>query len=756
MAFESPLQKPTSPTTATAAGYSLTVPAEPEPRASTSSAWMVPIPELPASQRVDIAFDELRYDIMIGSGSKATKRTILHGIASTFKAGRLTVIVGASGAGKTSCLNAVAGEATSGTISGNVYLNGQRAAGGEIKRVSGFVHQDDVLMGTQTVLEAITMSAQLRLPSGMSDAERQQRIDETITMLGLDKCKHSIVGTATAKGISGGERKRVCMARELVSNPPVFFLDEPSSGQDSYTAWSVVRLLKKLAESGRTVVATLHQPSSEIFHLVDDLCILSQGEVMYYGPAEESVPYFARAGYPCPQYSNPADFFFMDILNTEGSGRGTGEVTGPYAPKERIPRLLEVWKHSPENKAVLEAIARPARADGIKRDAHKYVAGFVSQFSVLMARAGRNVVRHPLIVKAKIAQSVVIGLLVGALFFDIKDRKLLSQIQDRTGVLFFLAIQQVISSGMGVVAVFSSEKEVFRREYGAGYYGLPAFFFSKMAVELPFQLITPAILVAISYYMVGLQHDAGKYVIATLVTVAMSLCGTAIGTMTAAAVDDLHISLVLVPLILMPMILGSDFLASEMPKALAWIKWLSPMAYGFRAFIKNEFTGLVMCPSESKDTDARVRARGCVRGEDTITALGFDDKGSILANTLAPFAIYLGFTALAYFALLRLVRSNKHVGIDAPARPETPRAIDGEDVVLAVLSSGENETVTAADHFLMVTPATIPRAADAGEEVVVASEAAAATPADEHPPSLAGPETTVDLSPALLEVKTQQ
>jgi ATP-binding cassette subfamily G (WHITE) protein 1 len=181
-----------------------------------------------------------------------------------------------------------AGETRLGSITGSLQLNGHPSSGSDMKKVSGMVFQDDVVLGTMTVLEAVSMSAQLRLPSTLTVDEKQQKVSEIIQMLGLKKCEGTILGTATEKGVSGGERKRVCMAMELVTNPSVVYLDEPTSGLDTYTAHSVVSLLKDLARSGRTVIATLHQPSSEIFHLIDDLCIMVPIDVPFFPAPDHS------------------------------------------------------------------------------------------------------------------------------------------------------------------------------------------------------------------------------------------------------------------------------------------------------------------------------------------------------------------------------------------------------------------------------------------------------------------------------------
>ncbi|KNE59398.1 hypothetical protein AMAG_03681 [Allomyces macrogynus ATCC 38327] len=644
----------------------------PAPKTSSdSTATSSLIPPLPEERRINIAFDHIDYRISVGNGKKAVEKHILKDVSLNFRAGKLTVILGASGAGKTSLLNVVAGETKIGKINGNVYLNGQPSSGAEIKKVSGFVHQDDVVLGTMTVLEAITMSAKLRLPHTLSPEDKDQKVQDIIHMLNLEKTQQSVIGTATEKGISGGERKRVCMAMELVTNPPCVFLDEPTSGLDSYTAFAVVQLLRDLAASGRTVIATLHQPSSEIFHLIDDLVIMAQGEVMYYGDAEHSIDYFAREGYPTPQFSNPADHFFMSILNTS---EASVQKDARFSAQERIPALLDVWKKSPEHSALLKEIQFPSRTDGITDQSLKYKSRFVDQFPVLFSRAARNAFRNKLIIKAKLGQNIFLGVLMGLIYLNVPGRNFAAQIQDRTGVLFFLAVNQLMGSSMGVLSVFAAEKQVFQREFGAGFYSLPAYFFSKVAVELPFQIIMPWIMISIMYWMIGLQNDVSKYFIATGLTVLMAQCGTAIGMLAACAFNELSVALAIVPVILLPLMLFSGLFVNSdnIPVFLDWIKYISPVKYGFVGMTKNEFTGLQICPKDT-DTPALQRA-GCKPGEDTITSLGFDNQGSIFLNYMVLLALWVALLIMSYMALWRIVRSAKRVDFAPPSADQLAKA----------------------------------------------------------------------------------
>jgi ABC-2 type transporter len=217
----------------------------------------------------------------------------------------------------------------------------------------------------------------------------------------------------------------------------------------------------------------------------------------------------------------------MAILNTTLTTEGE---SGPYSPEERIPKLLEAWKKSTEAASVRKQVAHPRRTDGITKESRKYVSRFIDQLPVLFLRASRNAWRNKLIVKAKLGQTVFLGVLMGLIYLNIPGRTLSAQVQDRSGVLFFLAVNMVMSSSMGVLSVFAAEKQVFEREHGSGMYRLPAYFLSKMATELPFQLLFPFMLVSILYFMVGLQVDVWKFLIAAAAGVAMSLCGTSIGT----------------------------------------------------------------------------------------------------------------------------------------------------------------------------------------------------------------------------------
>ncbi|TFK93640.1 hypothetical protein K466DRAFT_537493 [Polyporus arcularius HHB13444] len=245
-------------------------------------------------------------------------RTILDNISGSAKPGQLLAIMGASGAGKSTFLDILARKNKKGTVSGTTLVNGREIADADFKKVMGFVDQEDTLMSTLTVYETVLYSALLRLPREMSLAAKKYRTLETMNELGILGIKDSRIGDTGRRSISGGEKRRVSIACELVTSPSILFLDEPTSGLDAYNALSVIDSLVSLARDyNRTVVFTIHQPRSNIVSLFDQLIVLAQGKLIYSGEADKVTDYLAAIGHPCPLGFNVADFL-IDLTMQAG------------------------------------------------------------------------------------------------------------------------------------------------------------------------------------------------------------------------------------------------------------------------------------------------------------------------------------------------------------------------------------------------------------------------------------------------------
>ena len=240
------------------------------------------------------------------------EKMILKGITGMVQPGEVLAMLGPSGSGKTTLLTALGGR-LGGRLAGTITYNGKPFSNA-MKRNTGFVTQDDVLYPHLTVTETLVFTALLRLPNGLSKEEKIQHAEAVITQLGLTKCNNSIVGGERLRGISGGERKRVSIGQEMLINPSLLFLDEPTSGLDSTTAQRIVSTLWELSNGGRTVVMTIHQPSSRLFYMFHKVLLLSEGNPLYFGRGSEAVDYFSSIGYSPMVVMNPADFL-LDLAN---------------------------------------------------------------------------------------------------------------------------------------------------------------------------------------------------------------------------------------------------------------------------------------------------------------------------------------------------------------------------------------------------------------------------------------------------------
>ena len=243
-------------------------------------------------------------------GYNLNGKQILSGISGAVHPGELMAIMGASGAGKTTFLDILARKNKVGIMTGDFYLNGEKIRDEEFKSVIGFVDQDDTLLPTLTVHETILDSALLRLPKEMSRTSKEQKVEDVERQLGIYHIRNQKIGSEeTGRGISGGEKRRVGIACELVTSPSILFLDEPTSGLDAFNAFNVVECLVNLVKNyNRTVVVTIHQPRSNIVALFDQLILLAQGRTVYSGPFENCQPYFDNVGYTCPPGFNIADY----------------------------------------------------------------------------------------------------------------------------------------------------------------------------------------------------------------------------------------------------------------------------------------------------------------------------------------------------------------------------------------------------------------------------------------------------------------
>jgi len=574
-------------------------------------------------------------------------KKILSDVTAAFQPGRLSVIVGPSGSGKTSLLSLIAGvqgtAPKSAKITGDILYNGSPLPPEKIKKIIGFVFQDDVILETMTVKEAIDMSVELRVDRGVDDKDALKK--RMIDISQLDKAKNVVIGSPARKGISGGERKRTAIAMELVSNPSVLLLDEPTSGLDTYTAFRITALLRRLAHRyGRTVITTLHQPSSEIFHMIDDLYVLHEGQMVYGGPAQDLVNYFSTAGYHFPKYSNPLDVLFMDVLNQGDDEFAEESQSKSTVDDDHVPitALASYYKSSDLYRTfVMDVVIISV---GITKKMHRFRAKQLHAFKLLFVRDVRNAIRNPMIIRTKLFQTLFMAGFIAAAFWNTKYSPVPALYQNVSGVLFFLVINAFFSSFQNVLPVFSAEKPSFAREHSQGYYGTTSYFLAKITVELPLILFFPILTAVITYWSVGLRPGFIHFLIFMVVLQLTSLSGFSMGLFAASLFNDVSVALALSILILLPLMTtaGLYLNVETIPVFLRWLQWVSPMRYAYSSLMTNQFSGW-------EAPGAQAYFQGVSAGN------GF----SILLNSIILAGIFVAGLVLAYLALLRNVIKNE-------------------------------------------------------------------------------------------------
>jgi ABC-type multidrug transport system ATPase subunit len=350
-------------------------------------------------------------------------KRILHSASASMLAGTLTAIIGGSGSGKTTMLNTMSERIASGRMSfgGHTLFNGMKGVN-SIR--SAYVMQQDILLPTLTVRETLRYSADLRLPPPTTETERRKVVEEVILELGLKECADTKIGNSQHKGCSGGEKRRVSIGVQMLSNTSVLFLDEPTTGLDATSAFQLIRTLKGLAQKGRTIITTIHQPRSEIWSMFDGLVILTRGSPVYSGKAADCIPWFKNLGMELPPFVNPAEFL-IDIAAVDNR---TPELEA--VSSERVERLKSAWmeeSHKLYDEKNAFAVEPVAAVHGTQNSLSSHHSPFFRQTRVLTSRTFVTTYRDPLGMAGSLVEAISMGVMTGWVFYQLG--------RDQSGIL---------------------------------------------------------------------------------------------------------------------------------------------------------------------------------------------------------------------------------------------------------------------------------------------------------------------------------
>eukprot|EP00826_Nyctotherus_ovalis_P023141 TRINITY_DN1780_c0_g1_i11.p1 TRINITY_DN1780_c0_g1~~TRINITY_DN1780_c0_g1_i11.p1 ORF type:complete len:674 (-),score=180.39 TRINITY_DN1780_c0_g1_i11:236-2257(-) len=588
-------------------------------------------------------------EINITTRSKKNFRKILHNVSGIVKPGQFLAIIGASGAGKTTLLNYLSGKMLAHDLKaeGITTINGKSTKDSKnYLEFTAFVQQEDVLMETLNVRECLDYAAQLKFSP--DSVKRSKRVDDLLEELELNDVREVRFGGMSQKGrtLSRGEKKRLSIAVELITNPSLIFLDEPTTSMDAYTAEKIVKILHRLKLKSRTIIATIHQPNTHIYNSFDQLMIMSLGRVIYHNDAKDAVAYFATIGHQCPITKNPADYF-MSLLSSDTFSRiGHTDKTYP----EFIEDLAQKYVEGPKFTKVECDPAMPELTDEFVHQ-RKYRASGFAQFVILLHRAVLNCARLFVDEITRTISIIILGLFMMGLYYDI-DNVDPQGFMDRIGVVFMMASTMAMGALSHYVLSFPEERAVLIREQASSLYDVTPYFFAKVLGEMPFSIHTPLVLLLLLYWIVPLAGSVKAFFIQYAVMFLAYQSGAAYALLVGAFISDRQSLINIGPLLNIPLMMLSGFFVNldDVVPVLKPFQWISSLKYTFNIMLRTEF-------ENNSDIDYIIYENGVPIHPDKEYFLDLAGVDMGYGGAFGGLAgVYAGFLVLAWLGLLYTTR----------------------------------------------------------------------------------------------------
>lgn len=472
-------------------------------------------------------------------------KRLIEGTSFVIYPGELVGLMGPSGAGKTTLMLAMNGYMP--PSHGQVLWNGNDlfAHFDQFRLHIGYVPQDDIMHGDLTVWQALYYSARLRLPRDTRKAEIEARIRKVLEQLGLQGTEGVLIGSPLKKGISGGQRKRVNLAMELLTDPSVLFLDEPTSGLSSEDALTVMKVLRDLADRGKTILITIHQPSLEVFRQMDNLVLLGKDAgspdpagLAYFGPAyPDSIRFFNEAS---RAEAEPSPDRLLEGLKL----RSARDWLTTYARSDYKRRYVD-QRTGTQPTAESRDLSRTSTGGGLL------------QWSTLVRRSLTIKARDIANTAILLVQAPIIALLIVLVFGSDVNAEMNTVESWRAGAgatattLFLLAISALWFGCSNSAREIVAEWAIYHRERMINL-TLPAYVGSKVTVLGLLCGVQCCALMAIVYLGCGLK---GSWRTMLGVLVVTSLVGMGLGLLLSARAGSSEVAISLVPIVLLPMVI---------------------------------------------------------------------------------------------------------------------------------------------------------------------------------------------------------
>ncbi|XP_073149876.1 ABC transporter G family member 22-like isoform X2 [Henckelia pumila] len=556
-----------------------------------------------------LKFTDVTYKLVLKGIASTVEKDILNGITGSVVPGEVLALMGPSGSGKTTLLSLLGGRVTEHSVGGSITYNDQSYSKSLKSRI-GFVTQDDILFPNLTVRETLTYAARLRLPRTLTKDEKDKRAMDVIHELGLERCQDTIIGGSFVRGVSGGERKRVCIGNEIIINPSLLFLDEPTSGLDSTTASRIIETLNDIAEAGKTVITTIHQPSSRLFLKFDKLILLGKGSLLYFGKASEAMIYFSTIGCSPLIAMNPAEFMldlangnvtdisipseFQDKVQMGNTETKSGKIDPAVIHEKEIfliQYLVEAYEARVavhEKKNIMEPISMDEEMKSkLSSSKREYGASWYEQYSILFWR-GLKERKNDYFSWLRITQVLATAVILGLLWWQSGGDNP-KELQDQAGLLFFIAVFWGFFPVFTAIFTFPQERAMLSKERAADMYRLSAYFVARTTSDLPLDLLLPVLFLLVVYFMAGLRMNAGSFFL-TMVTVFLCIIAAqGLGLAIGATLMDMKRATTLASVTVMTFMLAGGFFVQNVPVFISWLRYLSFNYHTYKLLLKVQY-----------------------------------------------------------------------------------------------------------------------------------------------------------------------
>ncbi|XP_050541920.1 ATP-binding cassette subfamily G member 4-like [Daktulosphaira vitifoliae] len=522
-----------------------------------------------AKKNVDIQFENITYKVLDWKNIlKFKKKTILHGVSGTFGHSQLCAIIGCSGSGKSSLLNILSGYKPNG-FNGTILINKEFRDLNLFKKQSCYIMQEEQLYSQLTVKEAMLFAAQLKFSTRTLDSNKLKLINDIINQLNF----YDKYNTRTIN-LSGGEKRKLTIALELLHNPSVMFFDEPTTGLDSVSANQVLLILKKLSNSGRTIICTIHQASSLQLKMFDILYVLSpSGYCIYHGYTSNLYNFLTNQNLYCPLYHNIADFIIEVSFGEYGDHAYDlmKNVDNGKSPK---------WMNSScEENALSNKIIPDERNEIKKRNRSIFIEIIIllKRFALITSREKFSVTR--------VMVHLLVSIVYGWIYYGIGNNALL--IHDNLMLLFFSLMFIMFTASSTMIIHFPSELHILSKEYFNQWYALPTYYLSYTICDLPIQTLCTFLYCLFVYHFTGQPPEWLRFTYFNLMMLMVGLLSQAFGMFMGTIFTDLRFSTIFTSFFLMPwMMFGGVFIKiSDTPLMFRWIFDISFMKHGMEAIL---------------------------------------------------------------------------------------------------------------------------------------------------------------------------